>query len=59
MPKSNVEFWRKKFEANVKRDRHCFNELLAINWRPEVVWQCEVQTPEDAERVLARIFFPN
>ena len=42
-PKSNVEFWRRKFEGNVRRDAAAVAELRSMGWRPTVVWECEVR----------------
>jgi DNA mismatch endonuclease (patch repair protein) len=42
-PKSNVEFWHRKFESNVRRDRAALAELDGMGWRPVVVWECEVR----------------
>ena len=41
LPKSNVDFWRKKFERNVARDRKALRELRELGWRVEVIWECE------------------
>ena len=43
LPKSNTEFWRKKFERNVKRDRDKIEELESKGWRVVVVWECELK----------------
>jgi DNA mismatch endonuclease, patch repair protein len=45
-PKSNVEFWRRKFEGNVRRDAAAESELLGMGWRPVVVWECEIRDQE-------------
>ncbi|MGO9531213.1 MAG: very short patch repair endonuclease [Syntrophobacteraceae bacterium] len=40
MPKSNVDFWTRKFAENVERDRRTEEQLSAMGWRVMVVWQC-------------------
>lgn len=42
-PKSNVEFWRAKFDANVARDGRNCRELESLGWLPFIVWECEVR----------------
>ncbi|MGR9109103.1 MAG: very short patch repair endonuclease [Gammaproteobacteria bacterium] len=42
MPKSNVDFWTKKFAENVGRDRRTETQLKARGWRVMVVWECEL-----------------
>jgi len=41
-PKSNSEFWQRKFEANITRDRLNEARLVELGWRVFVVWECEV-----------------
>lgn len=45
-PKSNVEFWQRKFEGNVRRDAAAMEALRQLGWRPAVVWECEVRDRE-------------
>lgn len=39
-PATRVEFWRSKFEANVKRDERNLQALLDAGWRVATVWEC-------------------
>ncbi|MDP0494923.1 MAG: very short patch repair endonuclease [Verrucomicrobiota bacterium JB024] len=43
MPKSRVEFWRTKLEANRERDLRHQRELAEMGWRVLVVWECELR----------------
>lgn len=43
MPKSRVEFWQKKFEANVKRDYVVGMELQDKGIKCLIVWECTVK----------------
>jgi DNA mismatch endonuclease (patch repair protein) len=45
-PKTNCEFWERKFDANVARDRRSRRELKKMNWSVLTVWQCELKKPE-------------
>jgi DNA mismatch endonuclease (patch repair protein) len=40
-PKSNTEFWQKKFSANMERDVRVLLELRERGWSPLVIWECE------------------
>ncbi|HVZ80904.1 MAG TPA: very short patch repair endonuclease [bacterium] len=53
LPKSHRSFWRKKFEANVERDKRKNRELRKLGWRPIVVWECRLKN--DPEKQVARI----
>lgn len=41
-PKSNTEFWLKKFAENVRRDHSKARALEALGWRVLVLWECEL-----------------
>lgn len=43
MPKSRVEFWEKKFEANQKRDEKVRQELEERRIKRLVVWECTIK----------------
>lgn len=40
-PKSNVEFWARKFQDNVARDERVKGELERLGWRVIVIWECQ------------------
>lgn len=39
-PKSNLEEWHNKFEANMKRDQKNIQALLALGWQVIILWEC-------------------
>jgi len=43
MPKSNREFWEKKFLDNIARDKKAKTILNELGWEVIVVWECEIQ----------------
>lgn len=43
LPKSHLDYWRPKLEANVKRDRTNEEQLESLGWQSLVVWQCEIK----------------
>ena len=53
MPSSNVEFWRKKFEKNVARDRTSIEALRAAGWRVGIVWECLLKKESMNEAISA------
>ena len=42
LPKSNVDYWRNKFEKNVERDRKKESSLRRIGWRVHTIWECDL-----------------
>jgi DNA mismatch endonuclease (patch repair protein) len=51
-PKSNVDFWLGKFQANQARDAVVLTKLKEAGWDPLVIWECESADPE---KVAARL----
>ena len=45
-PKSNVEFWEKKFAANRNRDEKAIATLKEEGWRIGIIWECAVRSGE-------------
>ena len=43
IPKSNTEFWEKKLQANIERDKKAKEYLNANNWKLEILWECELE----------------
>jgi DNA mismatch endonuclease (patch repair protein) len=46
IPKTNVEFWTRKFRENMARDKKVSVELEALGWKVLTVWQCETKRGE-------------
>lgn len=43
MPKSNMEFWEKKLNSNVERDKKNKENLQNNGWEIKVIWECEIE----------------
>lgn len=41
-PKSNIEFWLRKLENNMRRDTAALQALVDLGWKVLIVWECEV-----------------
>lgn len=52
-PKSRQDFWDKKFEATVRRDKEKKENLEQSGWKVLTVWECELQNATNS--VVARI----
>lgn len=42
-PKSNTEFWTKKFATTVKTDQRNYEELTRMGWTYLIIWECEIK----------------
>lgn len=55
-PKSNIDFWQKKFERNTSRDLAAMLELKRLGWHPVVIWECETKDHETLASLLEKFF---
>lgn len=53
-PKNNEEFWKKKLDANHKRDLKVTRTLRQNNWRVLRIWEHEL-TPKNRKRLISRL----
>lgn len=53
-PKSNINYWERKFNANVLRDKKVQDELVSLGWLVRVVWECEIKksSPEEIVEMI-------
>jgi len=45
-PKTREEFWRKKIEGNVARDKKAYAELEKLGWKVIVIWECQIRADD-------------
>ena len=43
LPKTNTEFWKDKFDANIKRDQNNYVTLIRSNWNVLTIWECDIK----------------
>lgn len=42
-PKTHSEYWNKKLDRNIQRDKENYSKLEQIGWNVIVVWECETK----------------
>lgn len=42
MPKTRIEFWQKKFNENIRRDKVTYQMLCESGFKVFVIWECEI-----------------
>lgn len=52
LPKSRLEFWLPKLEANRERDVRNLRSLESLGWQALVIWECETK---DGSKLIDRI----
>ena len=56
LPKSNVQFWKDKFDKNIARDKKKNKELLDLGWNVLVFWECDIKTDIfDCSKIIKEI----
>lgn len=59
MPKTNIEFWKRKFDTNIKRDKNVRKELERLSIKQIVIWECTIKNmkkyKEFKEKILKEI----
>jgi len=53
-PVSNVEFWNRKLDGNMRRDAKVQRELKSLNWKSLTVWQCQTRDVAVLQKRLER-----
>ena len=51
-PTTNMDFWNKKLDSNVNRDKRDKSELRRMGWKVLVVWECEAR---DSKRLMKKL----
>ena len=51
-PKSNIQFWVNKIEANKARDIKNRKKLSNLGWSVKTIWECQLN---DHDKLLARL----
>lgn len=55
MPKSNVDYWKKKLYRNRERDEINQKELKEMGWTVITIWECELKK-DKREQTLEELY---
>ena len=56
IPKTNVEFWTKKFEYNKQRDQDNYQKLTEMGWNVIIVWECLLKNKDTRLKTLNDLY---
>lgn len=54
-PATNAEYWHKKIEGNVSRDKENIEKLKDMGWRIYTIWECQLKK-QSAEENLEKLY---
>ena len=57
-PSTRVDYWRRKFQSNRRRDATVASSLHDMGWSMLVVWECEIRRDEELSRRLHKFLGP-
>lgn len=52
-PKSRIQFWKNKFESNIRRDKINILLLKKSEWKVFIVWECEIE--KKTKKIIANL----
>jgi DNA mismatch endonuclease, patch repair protein len=55
LPTTNREFWEKKIQGNVERDKTDQENLLNLGWNVIVIWQCQIKNQNLFDKTMEKI----
>jgi len=55
LPETNREFWERKINGNIERDKRNQEKLKALGWKVIVIWQCEIKNKKAKEERLKKL----
>ena len=55
LPKTNKNFWKKKFSGNLKRDASNIEAIKNLGWKPVLIWECDLDKPDTLTRLEKEI----
>jgi DNA mismatch endonuclease (patch repair protein) len=59
VPRQNRDYWLAKVARNQARDAASCEALVAMGWRAETVWECELKDAAAVERRLEALLRPS
>ena len=54
-PKTNANYWQRKFDRNVERDRASHDALIRDGWKVAVIWECQTKDNATLAALLKEI----
>ena len=55
-PKTRKEFWNKKFNDNILRDKKNLEILSSLGWKIIIIWECEIRNKKiNLEQIFKKV----
>ena len=53
-PKTNKEYWKKKFARNKTRFDEVKNDLISLGWKVLIIWECQTKHTDNLKKLLIK-----
>ena len=53
-PSSNTDYWQKKLDRNMARDKETLQMLEEAGWQSYVVWECQAKKQDELLSILTK-----
>lgn len=53
-PATNTEFWNKKIDRNIERDKQNLSDLENAGWKCLVIWGCELRDLDKMSKIIKK-----
>jgi|ERR1041384_8821713 DNA mismatch endonuclease (patch repair protein) len=57
-PTTNVDFWNRKIDGNIKRDKKVRKELRSLDWEILIIWQCQTRSTDALRMRIEKFLKP-
>tara|TARA_Y100000589_G_scaffold260635_1_gene250600 strand:+ start:5477 stop:5845 length:369 start_codon:yes stop_codon:yes gene_type:complete len=52
LPKTNIDFWKRKLEGNTQRDKLKQSKLKDMGWKVINIWECQTKEIDDIRNLI-------
>ena len=52
LPKTNIDFWKRKLEGNSQRDKLNQSKLKDMGWKVINIWECQTKEIDDIQNFI-------
>ncbi len=57
-PRSHTDFWTRKLDRNIQRDKANIRALRRTGWRVLVIWECQIQAKREIDEIIRELMAP-
>lgn len=55
MPKTNINYWKRKLQRNIEKQKKDITALKKMGWRVSIIWECQTKDKERLANKLQKI----